>query len=91
MRNRHEGHLVDRVMIGMGRMVIRRELRVYVVGVLRMMLSLVGRSGSVHSVLSYIEKMGNENVPLFGILLLLGRSVLSVRDVLFLNVQHVCL
>jgi hypothetical protein len=47
MRNRHGGHLVDRVRIGMGRMVIRRELRVYVVGVLRMMLSLVGRSGSV--------------------------------------------
>jgi len=31
----------------MGRMVIRIELRVSVVGVLKMMLSLVGRSGSV--------------------------------------------
>jgi hypothetical protein len=47
MRNRHGEHLVDRVMIGMGRMVIRRGRWVYVVGVLRMMPSLVGRSGSV--------------------------------------------
>jgi hypothetical protein len=31
--------------------------------------------------------MESENVPLFGILLLLGQTLLSVRDVLFLNVR----
>jgi hypothetical protein len=36
---------------------------------------------------SLVEKMENENVPVFGILLLLGQTLLSVRDVLFLNVR----
>lgn len=45
-RNRHGEHLVGIVMIGMVRMEIQRELRVYVVGVLMRMLNLVSRSDS---------------------------------------------
>jgi hypothetical protein len=38
-----------------------------------------------HLALSYTER--SMRIPLFGILLLLGQTLLSVRDVLFLNVR----